>query len=104
MIIYEFSTWWTCRGDNGLFSITEIEVEEKQKTYVGNHTRINKSDIDVLQSGYGNRMYRLDNNPTPYIEAMIQAKRNHLESLKQSATNVSKELSKWIDLKARENK
>ena len=54
--------------DNNTFN------EEKPKTYSGiqNHTRINKDEINKLQHHFGNRMYRLDNNPQAYIEAMIE--------------------------------
>ena len=57
MIIYEFSTW----GSNGKpYTIKEIEVEEKPKTYIARGIRVNKDDIGKLQSHFGNRMYRLD--------------------------------------------
>ena len=34
MKIYEFSTWGAWSGDNKLFGVAEIEVEEKPKTYI----------------------------------------------------------------------
>lgn len=70
MIIYEFSTWCTKMGD--LFSVKEIEVEERPKSFIGKNCRILKSEIDILSSSFGNRMYRLDPDPKPYIEAIMQ--------------------------------
>ena len=100
MIIYAFSTW----GDiNKLFTITEIEVEEKSKTYIGKHTRINKSEINVLSSSYGNRMYRLDNNPAPYIEAIIKRKIENIERAEKRIINNKKELVKWLEARGESN-
>lgn len=100
MIIYEFSTWGAWHSDNGLFSIKEIEVEEKPKTYVGKRTRINKNDIDVLYPSSGNRMYRLDKDPMPYIEARIIQCCNSVEILKKRLADQKAELAKWEALKA----
>ena len=95
MIIYEFSTWGAYKSDNGLFSITEIEVEEKPKSYIGKYCRVLKGDMDKLASHYGNRMYRLSNDAKLYIEAMIQKKAERVESLKNSLELVEKELNEW---------
>jgi hypothetical protein len=95
MIIYEFCTWGAYKGDNGLFSISEIEVEEKPKSYVGKHTRILKEDIDKLHIGCGNKMYRLSNDPKPYIKAMIEAKKDRIKSFENSIKVEKAELGKW---------
>lgn len=102
MIIYEFSEWGAWRN-NGLFTIREIEVEEKLKTYLGKHTRINKSDIDVMQRSCGCRMYRLDNDPMPYIEAMIKVRSNLIENLEKSLATEKAVLAKWEALKENNN-
>ena len=41
MKIYRFSSWFAGKK---LFTVEEIEVEEKPKSYVGKYTRILKSD------------------------------------------------------------
>ena len=75
MKIYEFSTWGAWRGDNKLFGVAEIEVEEKPKSYTGKGVRVLKDDIGRLQNNFGNRMYLLENTPIVYISAMIERKR-----------------------------
>ncbi len=97
MIIYEFSTW----GTNGeMYSVKEIEVEEKPKTYISTkNMRIKKEDIDKLQSHYGHRMFRLDSNPQHYIEAMINKKRFIMERLTKDLERATAEFNKWFDLK-----
>ena len=95
MKIYEFSTWGAYKSENGLFSITELEVEEKPKSYIGENCRVLKTDIDKLTNSYGNRMYRLSDDATPYIKAVIQAKAARVESLKNSLDIAKKELSQW---------
>lgn len=96
MIIYEFSTW--CAYGQA-YGVNEIEVEEKPKTYVARGTRINKEDIDKLQHHYGNRMYRLDNDPKPYIEAMVELKRRNMESATERLKQATNEFDKWFALK-----
>ena len=102
MIIYEFSTWSAWKSDNGLFNVTEIEVEEKPKSYIGKGCRINKSDIGIVANHYGNRMYSLDNNPKPYIEAMIERNRNAVQSREKSLEIAKKELKAWETLQRRD--
>lgn len=95
MIIYEFTTWCT----NKLFAINEIEVEEKTKTYIGKHCRINKDEIGKMQSTYGNRMYLLDNNPEPYISAMKEHIASRIKHYEAAALAEKEKLSKWEALK-----
>ena len=99
MFIYEFTTWGDWESDNKLFSIKEIEVEEKPKCYIGKGVRALKGDIDKLQSGYGCKMYRLDNDPKPYISAVIERKKGKIESLEHSLNMAKNELKKWEALK-----
>ena len=103
MIIYEFSTWGAWGSENKLFSITEIEVEEKPKSYIGKGTRVLKEDIDKITKSYGNRMYRLTNEPKPYIEAMIEHKKNHIKMLESSLQTEKAELGKWEILQRKED-
>lgn len=97
MIIYEFSTWGTKYGE--LFRISAIEVEEKPKTYIESvhRTRIPKNEINILSRSYGNRMYRLDDNPAPYIEAIIKRKNEHIEALEKRVISEKEELTKWLE-------
>lgn len=97
MIIYKFETH-TFR-DNISFSIREIEVEEKPKTYIGNGFRINKDDIDRLSHHYGNDMYRLDNDPKPYIEAMIKLSEGRVEACEKHLVEAKKRLARWEDMR-----
>ncbi len=95
MIIYEFSTWGAWKSDNGLFTVTEIEVEEKPKSYIGKGHRINKADIGIITNHYGNRMFSLDNDPKPYIEAMIERKWNAAQNCEKRLADAAKELKEW---------
>jgi hypothetical protein len=92
MIIYEFSTWFT---NGAAFNVREIEVEEKPKTYVGKGFRINKSDIDKFSGVCGNRMYRLDNDPKPYIQAMIERRERSVQGAEKRLAEEKAELEKW---------
>lgn len=102
MIIYEFSTWGDWKSENGLFSISEIEVEEKPKSYIGKRTRVLKDDIDKLSNSYGNRMYRLSNDPKPYITANIERMERNVESLESSLKIKKERLKKWEELLRKE--
>lgn len=103
MIIYEFSTWGDWKSENGLFSVSEIEVEEKLKSYIGKNTRVLKDDINKLQNSYGSRMYRLDNDSQAYIQAMIELKRGVVESRENSLNLAKAELRKWKALQRKED-
>ena len=102
MLIYEFSTWGDWESENGLFSITEIEVEEKPKSYIGKHTRVLKDDIDKLSNSYGNRMYSLSNDPKPYITANISRMESRVERLESSLKMEKERLKKWEELLRKE--
>lgn len=93
MIIYEFTTWRA--KSNELFTVNKIEVEEKPKTYIGKHCRINKNDIGVLQNSFGNRMYLFDNNPAPYIAAMKERIKGRISVYEAHAAEAREDLAKW---------
>lgn len=103
MIIYEFSTWGAYKSNNGLFSVEEIEVEEKPKSYMGKYHRVLKADIDKLSNGYGERMYRMSNDARLYIEAVIQRKAARVERYKESLKIAEKELREWEALQQKES-
>ena len=97
MIIYEFTTW--C-ANGEMFCIKEVEVEEKPKTYITkSRMRINKSDINKLSSHYGNQMYRLDKDPRPYIEAMVNKQKKIIEQTTERLKRETDKFNKWFDLK-----
>ena len=77
------------------FVVEEIEVEEKPKTYVGCHTRINKDEINKLSNHYGNAMYCLDNDPKRYIEAILEMNKKTVEALEKRLSEAKKEVEKW---------
>ena len=97
MKIYEFSTWFTKKEE--MYSIREIEVEEKPKTYVAKGIRINKDDIDKLQHGFGDKMYRLEKDPKPYIEAMVNKKKSVMEQTTERLKRAIDDFNKWFALK-----
>ena len=103
MIIYEFTTW-TFRKDsfNGLFTVNEIEVEEKPKTYIGKNCRINKSEIGILSTSYGNRMYLLENKPEIYINAMINRRKMGVATAENRLAEAKEQLVKWEELARKE--
>jgi hypothetical protein len=44
-------------------------------------------------------MFRLDNNPKPYIEAMVELKRRNMESATERLKQAIADFNKWFDLK-----
>lgn len=96
MIIYKFSTC-TFKKDK-LFDVEEIEVEEKAKIYVGNRSRINKNEIGILSSHYGNEMYLLENKPEIYINAMIERCKNKIKAAESRLAADRETLDKWSAL------
>lgn len=97
MKIYVFEDHW-----NGTFSVREIEVEEKPKTYIAiksgyYHSRISKDNINKLER-FGN-MYCLSPDPTIYINAMIARAEKRLQAAKERMQAAEAELKKWNDIK-----
>ena len=97
MKIYEFSTWFC---GNNLYSVKEIEVEEKPKTYVAKGCRINKCDIDMLDSHYGHRMYRLTNDPTLYIDKMVSLREHQVIRAQNDLKLAIDNLETWKTLQS----
>lgn len=97
MIIYKFTTWKWWGEKSPLFEVEEIEVEEKPKSYVNNkyHSRINKKEINELNTSYGYQMYCLDNNPETFINAVIENKTKKVERLEMELQNEKNALEKW---------
>lgn len=91
MIIYKFNTWFT---KDKPYSITEVEVEEKPKSYVGKGVRINKSDLDIVKPAYG-QMYSLSNDPSLYIEKMIALSEKRVLAANNKLTIAKTNLEIW---------
>ena len=96
IIIYEFST--LCKSEDKI-AVKMIEAEEKPKTYVSISPRqiIKKADIDKLQSGYGDKMYRLSGDPKPYIQAMVERKRRIMERATENLKRATADFNKWFE-------
>ena len=99
MILYKFSTWLT--KPNELFSVREIEVEEKAKTYIGKGCRVFKEDIGALLTNSGDEMILLENNPEIYINAMIERYKSRVDVAEIRLAQTRERLSKWSELKKR---
>ena len=95
MIIYEFNTWFDFKNNNGLFGVTEIEVEEKPNSYIGKGIMVLKDDIDKLNLDLGIRMYRLSNDSNPYILAVINHLTERVEIRERYLKLTKKKLAKW---------
>lgn len=93
MIIYEFTTWGTKPGE--LFTVNPLEMVEKPRIYMGGGKRINKDEIGVLNTNFGRRMYLLDDNPEPYISAMIAYCENKVKLYEMHLNQAKASLSKW---------
>lgn len=96
MIIYEFNTWGAKPGE--LFSVTPLKMVEKPKIYMGGGRRINKDEIDVLTTNLGCRMYRLDDNPAPFIIAMMEQCEKRVEGYEIRLKQAKATLNKWRTL------
>lgn len=81
MKLYLFST--SCILDTPKLEVKEFEVEEKNKTYVCNGRRFNKSNIGIV-SGYCNdECLLLENNISKASSILLAAKLQELEHLNQ---------------------
>ena len=78
-----------------LYSVTPHKMTEKPKIYMGGGMRVNKDDIDVLTTSHGRRMYRLSDDPEPYISAMIEFCMNEVKKLENRVRMAKAMLNKW---------
>ena len=58
--------------------ITEIEVKETEKCYIGHHTRILKTEIDIIQPRWRFPMYSLSVNKKEYLDKVLQKVSNDI--------------------------
>lgn len=98
MIIYEFTTLTFGEPDD-FYVVKEYEVEEKPLSYIGERIRVLKSEIDKLQTNISDRMFRLDNDPKPYIEALITKKQKSINQNRRRIARLEAEISKLQALK-----
>lgn len=103
MKIYKFEENYI-KINSDLFSVTEYEVEEKPKIYIGSGRRVNKSDIDTLQYCYNYYMYRLSNDPTLFIEKTIERKKEIIIRHQERFNAQKENLRQWEALKGGDNK
>ena len=78
--------------------VSEIEVEEKPKSYISKerHTRILKSDINVLN---GHQMYCLDKNPEHFLDAICELFQGKVNKAKQNLQDLEVNLAEAINLR-----
>lgn len=90
MKIYKFrSKPWLLKGT---YSVDEIEVEEKEKTYVAKGTRIKKDEIGEIDR-YG-IMIQTENNPKFFLEKLLQSKELELKRLDEQRANLTNYMEK----------
>ena len=93
MILYKFGYYeWRDK-----FEVREIEVEEKEKCYVGNSIRVLKSEINKLTSS--GAMYCLENNPSTFIDALSEQNKSKLRYCNKKIRKYKEELKKFDDWK-----
>ena len=79
------------------FDVREIEVEEKDKCYVGESVRVLKSEIDKLTTY--DSMYCLSSDPTTFINALVERTKKKFQFYLKSIENCKAELKKFDDWK-----
>ena len=95
MKIYRFS-----RGFKNDFSVREIEVEEKPKSFIAEGFRVLKEEINNLDRFDG--MYCLSNDPTIYIRAMHARRFDRVQTANERLKLAIQDLEKWAQI-AKEN-
>jgi len=81
-------------GRDYTVSVREIEAEEKPKSYVSEHGRVLKTDIDRL-SDNGYAMYCLTNSPEKFIRAKIAFYKNKVTLYKNALVRTKDRLEGW---------
>jgi len=89
MTLYYFTI-----GRDYTVSVREIEAEEKPKSYVSEHGRVLKTDIDRL-SDHGHYMYCLTNSPEKFIRAKIAFHKDEVASCKNALRRAKDRLKGW---------
>lgn len=82
------------------YEVDEFEMEEKPKTYCCKHCTVKKSEIGQI-SGFDNRMWLLENNPSFYLKKLLEKNnekingvKENLEQLKQRSNMIEDEIKK----------
>lgn len=91
MKIYKFEIPYLCNK----IKITEIEAEEKPKSYVLNtkacwESRVLKSEIDVLNTSFGCKMFSLSPDATDFVKSVIEKQERAIENTKSTLENQMK--------------
>ena len=90
------------RGRLEPLSMTECEVEEKEKTYIckgdgrelGYRKRISKADIGIAIGFSKDEVILLENNPSEAAKILIAEKESQLEILEKNVNRVKLEIHK----------
>lgn len=88
MKIYKFEIPYSCNK----VEITEIEAEEKPKSYVLDpkacwESRVLKSEIDVLKTSFGCEMFSLSSDATYFVKSVIKKQEKAIENTKSALEN-----------------
>lgn len=91
MKIYKFEIPYSCNK----VEITEIEAEEKPKSYILDpkacwESRVLKSEIDVLKTGFGCAMFSLSSDATYFVKSVIKKQEKAIENTKSTLENQMK--------------
>lgn len=91
MKIYKFEIPYLCNK----IEVTEIEAEEKPKSYVLNpkacwESRVLKSEIDVLKTDFGCKMFSLSSDATDFVKSVIKKQEKAIENTKSTLENQMK--------------
>lgn len=86
MKLYRFGSYDVWFGSyeghrNEMYTVKELDVEEKPKTYCGDGFRVSKDDIGVFDS-WG-KMYLLENDPKQFLGALLERQLKKVERLNQ---------------------
>lgn len=78
--------------------ITEIEVKETEKCYMGNHTRISKTEIDIVQPRWRFPMYSLSVNKKEYLHKVLQKASNDILDAEKRLSEIKTKYDKIKEL------
>lgn len=78
--------------------ITEIEVKETEKCYMGNHTIISKTEIDIIQPRWRFPMYSLQVNKKEYLDKVSQRVSNDILDAEKRLSEIKTKYDKIKEL------
>lgn len=78
--------------------ITKFEVKETEKCYIGNHTRISKTEIDIVQHRWRYPMYSLSVNKKEYLHKVLQRVSNDILAAEKRLSEIKTKHDKIKEL------